>query len=339
MATSAAIWALPGKAHTDWAPAPAPSTTSRPATGGTAAAPPREPARSPESPPDPPPDQVPVSATSPEQPSGFVAYVDTGRDPGFQPVDAMRRTGADWFLLGHLTSGPDGCAALWSGKMGHSGDLVIGRLGGLRTAGGDAGVSFGGASGTDPAVTCKAKSRVASAYRSVLGAFDLTHLDFEPREKPSLPVAKRRAGAVAALQKEATAAHRPLWVSFSLPATRHGLSREHRALLRATRQAGARIDTVNLITPLKPGGLRGVAAAVRAAAPQIGAALALDHSTVWRHLGVTPVLSHPDALTPAGARTLAAYAERHHLTWLSLRGATPDDTITRVLTAPTERSK
>jgi chitinase len=95
-------------------------------------------------------------------------------------------------------------------------------------------------------------------------------------------------------------------------------------MVRATRRAGARIDTVNLLAPLEPGHLGRMAAAVRAASQQIAQPRSGS-------LALTPVLAHGGDLDEHDARTLSAYAARHGLAWLSLRGASPKQDISRIL--------
>ncbi|MEW9549453.1 hypothetical protein [Nonomuraea sp. NPDC050783] len=295
----------------------------------------------------------------------FARFVDTAREPGFDlPAEALR-TGVRHYLLGHLVAGgADGCSPRWASPDGtHLGpgeNPVANRIGRLRALGGDAAPSFGGAGGADPAAVCVRPGGLAAAYRRVVGAFDAGTLDFEPHDAPAAypasgdpasgepapgdpgpgadaGVVLRRARALRALQRE-----RPLRVSFTLPLRASGLDPADAAALRTTRQAGADVATVNLLALLEPraapaGRLGRLATAVHLARAQIARAQALDDpEEAWRRVALTLFLEHGSDLDVRDARTLKAYAARHGLAWLSLRGAAPDEEISDVLrgTAP-----
>ncbi|GAA3128532.1 hypothetical protein GCM10010466_19080 [Planomonospora alba] len=321
--TGAALWALPSDTDEWMRPAQARAQTAatlaatRPAASGLAAAP-----------------SAPLRGTGP---SGFAAFVDVVNDPRFNLPRAAQQNGVRWFTLGHLTAGQDGCTPRWGGRQDQGGNPVANRLGRLRTAGGDAGLSFGGSAGRELASACLVPGRLAAAYRQAVGAFDAAHIDFEIRDPADHEAVRRRAAAVATLQREKSGAGRPLAVSFTVPLTGEGLSSHDQLMLRTTREAGVRITAVNLLVPLRAaetarGRLRPVAAAVRAAQPQI--ARALGESPAWRRIALTPVLAGPTDLSAADARKLAGFAARHRLAWLSTRGATPVPEVVRLLAAP-----
>ncbi|MBB6547996.1 hypothetical protein [Nonomuraea rubra] len=209
---------------------------------------------------------------------------------------------------------------------------VANRIGRLRAMGGDAAPVFGGPGGKELAATCTRPGGLAAAYRRVVGAFDAAAVDFEVRDSDDRAAVLRRARAIRAVQRE-----RRLRVSFTLPLRRDGLAPGDAAMLRATREAGAEIETVNLLADVEPRGTRGarlglVAAAVRAAAEQIAPAQGLaDPGQVWRRIALTPVLADAGDLTERDARTLTEYATRHGLAWLSLRGVTPKPDVSRIL--------
>ncbi|GGK85699.1 hypothetical protein Ppa06_45240 [Planomonospora parontospora subsp. parontospora] len=318
--TGAALWLLPTETG-EWgrparAKAVAPLPAARTASGRTDAP------------------AVPSPAAGP---SGFVTFVDAVHDPFFHLPRAARQSGGRWFTLGHLTAGQDGCTPRWGGHQDQGVNPVANRLGRLRTAGGDAGLAFGGSAGRELASACPLPDRLAAAYRQVVGVFDVAHIDFEVRDSADHEAVRRRAAAISALQRETAGRGRPLAVSFTLPLTGRGLSPQDQLMLRTTREAGARITAVNLMVPLRPAApgrnrLRPVAAAVRAAQPQI--ARALGERSAWRRIALTPVLAGPSDLSPADARKLAGFAARHDLAWISTRGAVPAPEVARLLAAP-----
>ncbi|AQZ60247.1 Chitinase [[Actinomadura] parvosata subsp. kistnae] len=209
---------------------------------------------------------------------------------------------------------------------------VAGRIGELRALGGEVAPVFGGPGGQELAATCTKPGGLAAAYRRVVGAFDAAAVDFEVRDSADRAAVLRRARAIHALQRV-----RRLKVSFTLRLRRDGLAPGDVAMLRATQEAGAEVGTVNLLAPLEPRGTRGarlglVAASMRAAAGQVARAQRLaEPGAAWRRLALTPVLAGAGDLSAHDARTLAGYAARHGLAWLSLRGVIPDPHVSRIL--------
>ncbi|MFG1709902.1 hypothetical protein ACFLIM_42735 [Nonomuraea sp. M3C6] len=264
--------------------------------------------------------------------SGFVGFVDIAREPGFDLPKESRRTGVRRYALGHLVAGGDGCAPKWAGTLDPGRNPVANGIGRLRALGGDAAPVFGGPGGRELAVTCVRPGGLATAYRRVVGAFDAGSIDFEVRDSKDRAAVLRRARAIQAMQHE-----RRLRVSFTLPLKSYGLGAGDVAMLRATRRAGAEVGTVNLLAAIEPraasdGRLHRVAAAVRAARDQIARAQGLaDPDEAWRRVALTPVLAREGDLSELDARKLAAYAARHGLAWLSLRGVAPPPRVSRIL--------
>ncbi|MCK2217532.1 hypothetical protein MF672_027620 [Actinomadura sp. ATCC 31491] len=279
-----------------------------------------------------------LSAAVSETPQpGFVGYVDTAREPGFDLPARARRSGVRHYLLGHLVAGgADGCSPKWASAAGTPADPgenpVANRIGPLRALGGDAAPSFGGPDGPDPAARCVRPGGLSAAYRRVAGAFGAAALDFEPGDGDTAAAALHRARALRVLQRE-----RRLRVSYTLPLTASGLSAGDAASLRAARQAGAEVGTVNLLAEVEPraapaGRLHRLAAAIRLARAQIARAQAMpEPEQAWRRIALTLVLADGADLSEQDARTLTAYALRHGLAWLSLRGAAPDTGVSSVL--------
>ncbi|WP_043614032.1 hypothetical protein [Nonomuraea candida] len=235
-------------------------------------------------------------------------------------------------LVAHGTPLPAPAVSAVAGREGlldPGRNPVAGRIGRLRALGGDAAPVFGGPAGRELAATCTRPGGLAAAYRRVVGAFGAAAIDFEVRDSADRAAVLRRARAIHAVQRE-----RRLRVGFTLPLSRDGLAGSDVAMLRATRLAGAEVGTVNLLVPIPPGGARlgRTAAAVRAAAGQIARAQGLaGPAEAWPRIALTPVLSGPYDLSERDARTLAGYAARQGLAWLSLRGVSPKPDVSRIL--------
>ncbi|MEV4803403.1 hypothetical protein AB0K18_25655 [Nonomuraea sp. NPDC049421] len=253
---------------------------------------------------------------------------------------------------GGRSQGSDGGVAGRNGGSQVSDGEVVERVGRLRVLGGGAVPVFGGPRGRELAVACTRPGALTAAYRRVVGTLDATSADFEIRDSADRAAVLRRAHAIEAVQRE-----RPLRVSFTLPLGPGGLSADDVAMLRTTRRAGAEVSTVNLLAPVEPrtpastpagtpagttagtsagtseGARLGLmAAGVRKAAEQLAEAHDLRiEDEVWPHLALTPVQASTGDLSAGDARRLTAYATRHRLAWLSLRGAAPQPDVSRIL--------
>ncbi|WP_219464726.1 hypothetical protein [Nonomuraea rhizosphaerae] len=281
-------------------------------------------------------------------PAGFVAFAD-----GVSGLRSRTR----WYTIGHVIAGGDGCTGTWTGGLSASerpakrpagpsagerpGGLSAGgrpaglsaeRLRRLRAGGAEAGPVFGGPRGRELAAACARPDRLVPAYRRVIGGLGASYAEFEVRDSADRAAVTRRAHAIRALQRE-----RRLRVSFSLPLEPYGLAARDAAMLRLTRQAGADVGTVNLLAAMEPsgpfgGGTHRIALALRAARTQVAEAQAVpDTGEAWRRVAVTCVLTSPADLSEAEATTLAAFAGRHELAWLSLRGTPPQAPVARAL--------
>ncbi|WP_067131172.1 hypothetical protein [Microtetraspora malaysiensis] len=340
--TGYVMWLLPAKALPDM-PASVPVSAATPVPGVAAAAP--SPAATAPVPavsagaatwhPSRPVTPIRVGART-GGPAGYVVFVDAVREPGFDLAEAARRTGAGWYSLGHLTSGPDGCTPRWGGVTEQGRNPVANRLGPLRAQGGDAGIAFGGPSGQELAQTCPEPDRLLAAYRRVIGAFDPAVIDFEVRDSADAATTARRAAALGLLQQEAATTGRPLAVTFTLPAAESGLSAADAAMLRAVRAAGVEIRAVNLLVPLRTGAsgnLHRLAVAARAVQAQFEDVLGLTGRAAWQRIALAPVLTSPADLGGGRARRLAGFRARNGLAWVSVRGARPSDEVSRILGA------
>ncbi|MFI7440203.1 hypothetical protein [Nonomuraea indica] len=347
--TGVVIGLLPGRAQPDAGPG---SPSVHVAGPGTAAG----------RPPGPPGPPDADAAGGPAVAEGaFVAFVDAARLPVPGLAAHARRTGLRRYAVGHVIAEPGGCLPRWAGAAPAGGAAVaFGALRGpfadLRAVGGEAGLVLGGPAGRGLAGACATADDLAAAYRSLVTATGAAFLDFEVRDGADHAAAERRARAVRALQEEL-----PVRVGFTLELHPYGLAAQDVELLRLTHRLGADVTTVNLLAPVQapepgtplpvrevaaswdqPAGrsgagtpdarLRRVAAAVRVARDQVAAAQNLSGAgEAGRRIALTPVLDDPHGLSETDARKLSAFADRHGLAWLSLRGVRQDPAVTRIL--------
>lgn len=257
-------------------------------------------------------------------------------DAAGEPRPELPAAGVRSYTMGYIVAGPGGCAPHWAGARPGGGGSVAARIARLRADGGEVWATFGGPYGRELSVACDDPDRLLAAYRRVVTALAPAGLDFEAGGSAGSDVARRRAAAVARLQREARESGRPLRVTFTLPAARHGLEPAGQETLRAARAEGVEIDSVGLLVPVASGvsGLHDLAVAARAARLQIAAALDVPPDRAWRRMGLAPVLADARDLDAGDAGRLAAFRARNGLAWLSVRGARPPAEIVRILARP-----
>ncbi|WP_354640746.1 cellulose binding domain-containing protein [Kitasatospora camelliae] len=314
-------------------PAPSPSTgTASPKPSATATKPTTGPT-TPTPTPTPTPTSTPVPAGA-----RFAPYVDTSLFPPFDLVGTAKATGVKNFTLAFLVSG-GGCTPKWGGVTDLGSDAVAGQINALRALGGDVRVSFGGANGSELALTCTSAGDLAAAYQKAVDAFGLTKVDFDVEGGALGDTAAntRRAQAIAQLQKTAAAKGRPLDVSYTLPALPSGLTQDGVNLVANAKSNGVDIGAVNIMAmdygdgaAPNPQGQMGkfAIAAATATQAQVKSVLGLGDAAAWAKVAVTPMIGVNDVasevFTVADATQLAEFAKTKHLAWLAMWSGTRD---------------
>ncbi|MFD5462711.1 cellulose binding domain-containing protein [Kitasatospora sp. NPDC127059] len=269
---------------------------------------------------------------------GFAPYVDTSLYPPYDLVATAKATGVKNFTLAFVVSG-GGCVPKWGGVSDLSADAVAAQIGALRAIGGDVRVSFGGANGSELALTCGSTADLAAAYQKVVDAYGVTRLDFDVEGAATADTAAntRRAQAIAQLQHAAAAKGKALDVSFTLPALPSGLTQDGVGLVAGAKANGVAIGAVNImamdfgdgVAPDPQGRMGTYAiAAATATQAQVKSVLGLDDAAAWRKVAVTPMIGVNDVasevFTVADAKQLADFAAGRHLAWLAMWSGTRD---------------
>ncbi|MFF1544631.1 cellulose binding domain-containing protein [Streptomyces sp. NPDC058291] len=263
--------------------------------------------------------------------AGFAPYVDTSLYPAFDLLANMSATGVKDYNLAFVTDG-GGCTPKWGGVSDLATDGVAAQIGALRAKGGDVRVSFGGASGSEPATTCSSADALAAAYGKVVDAYRLTKVDFdvEGGALPDTAANTRRARAIAELQRR----HPGLDVSFTLPVMPEGLTQAGVTLLADAKANGVSIATVNIMAmdygPAYSGDMGAYAErAATATQAQVKSVLGLSDSAAWKAVAVTPMIGVNDVASEVfrveDAAQLVAFAKSKGLGRLSMWSATRDE--------------
>jgi hypothetical protein len=262
--------------------------------------------------------------------ASFAPYLDMTlhSDPA---LPAMRRdTGARLLSLGFVIGKAHRCEPSWGGIEPLRSGLIEREVAGVRAAGGDVVVSFGGATGPDLSQVCANPELLAAAYRSTVELYRARQVDFDI-EGAALddPVASRRAIlAIGLLERYVRGRGRPLRVSLTVPVDPTGLESDVLRLLKIARAGRVRLDIVNVMTMdygdgLAPPGrntMGGYAiAAATATERQLRRTLP---GGGFSRLGVTVLVGVNDVqdevFTLADAQALVRFARAHRLGRLSM---------------------
>jgi chitinase len=267
----------------------------------------------------------------------FAPYVDTTltpltqfQDPGDNPARQV--------VLGFVVAAPrTSCTPSWGGyydpaQASQSLNLDS-RVAEVRNQGGNVIISFGGLANSELATTCTNETALESAYSQVISRYDATTVDFdiEGAALDNVASIKRRAEALAALQKAATAKGKTLSVWLTLPVATTGLEPEALSLIASTLSAGVQVAGVNVMAmdfgSVEPDMGAAVTAALNATHGQLETiyrrfGLGANPATAWNRMGVTVMIGQNDTpgeiFSLADARTLSTFVQRHHLRRVSM---------------------
>lgn len=270
----------------------------------------------------------------------FAPYVDMTLYPTYDLVATARNQGLDFFTLAFIVADGRGQPS-WGGYEAYAvngGDFDIQirtQLAQLRSLGGDAMVSFGGAANQELAQVITEVQALTSAYQTVIDAYQLTHIDFDIEGAACADHASidLRSQAIALLQQHAAAAGRELHVWFTLPVLPSGLTNDGLYVVQSALRFGVTVAGVNIMAmdygdnaAPNPQGQMGEYA-IQAATSLFAQLRSLygpvsTDSQLWQMVGVTPMIGRNDVVTEVfdqeDARQLLAWGEQQGLSRLSL---------------------
>jgi hypothetical protein len=198
---------------------------------------------------------APAAAATPIPAHVFAPYFMTWTTESLTTL--AQQSGARYFTLAFLeTLGKHSCTLAWNGSKSQTIDSgrYLSDIASLRGMGGDVIPSFGGWSadqgGTEIADSCTDVKAIASAYESVITAYDVTRLDMdiEGRSLTRTDGIDRRNKAIKIVERWAAAQGRPLQISFTVPTSPSGLEASGIAVLQNAIANGTRVDVVNIMT-------------------------------------------------------------------------------------------
>ena len=186
----------------------------------------------------------------------FAPYVDMGLTVDWQLLNIQQQSGVKVFTLGFIV-GNGGCTPTWGGVGATvandtlpNGTTILSLVQGVRAAGGDVIISFGGASGTELALGCTSVSSLQAAYQAVLNKYRVNastpvRLDFDIEGGATTDQASitRRNQALRNLKS----ANPGLVISYTLPVLPTGLVQSGVNILNSVRTDGLVLDVVNVM--------------------------------------------------------------------------------------------
>ena len=199
-----------------------------------------------------------LSGPPPPPTSGkvFAPYVDMGLTVDWQLLTIQQQSGIKVFTLGFVV-GNGGCTPTWGGVGATvandtlpNGTTILSLIQGIRAAGGDVIISFGGASGTELALGCTTVSSLQAAYQSVLTKYSVNsstpvRLDFDIEGGATTDSASitRRNQALVGLKN----ANPGLVISYTLPVLPTGLVASGVNILNSVKASGLNLNVVNIM--------------------------------------------------------------------------------------------
>ncbi|NUR32327.1 MAG: sugar hydrolase [Catenulispora sp.] len=318
------------------APATAPATAP---SSASSTVPPTQPSSTSSSPP---PSPVPPPSSS-DGAYKFAPYVDTSQR---QDLGALASAAGTKYVTAAFVLSSGGCAPAWNGTAdaAFTANLKAG-LTDLRSRGGDAIASFGGANGAEPAQTCADVPSLKAAYKAVIDEYGLTHVDFDIEGAAGTDQASitRRSQALAQLQGDYAAAGKPLDVSLTLPVLPSGLTADALNVITDAARNGLRVSVVNVMAmdygdwaAPSPAGRMGqyAADAAQSVRDQLGTVYpTATDAQLWAMVGVTPMIGGNDTAGEvfqlSDARVLEQFAAQHHIGRLAMWSLTRDKACAR----------
>jgi chitinase len=259
------------------------------------------------------------SGPAPTNGGGFAPYIDISLTPDEQLLTIQQQSGIKTFILAFIV-GNGGCTPTWGGIGPITSDnlpdgvSILSLVQGVRAAGGDVIISFGGAAGSELALDCPDAASLQAAYQAVISKYSVNKidLDIEGGAVSDQASITRRDQALVALKK----ANPGLIVSYTLPVLPTGLVNTGVNILNSVKADGLALDLVNVMamdfgSGVDNGGQMGLDATLAATATEAQ----IQAAGLTASVGVTPDIGVNDTNTEifqlADVQTLLSFAASH----------------------------
>jgi hypothetical protein len=219
------------------------------------------------------------------------------------------------FVLG------EGCTQVWGDTLPIGSDSYTDpEIAKAKSEGASVIISSGGASGEPLAWTCSNQSSIDAGYQAIINDYGVTQLDFdvEGAAVADTAAAARQMQAM----KDLKASNPGLQFSMTLPVLTSGLTNDGVNILQAAKNAGIKIDVVNIMAMdyYAGTGTEMGQGAVSAAQATLAQMQSVDAGYTYANLGITPMIGKNDdgsTFTLADAQTVESFAAQHGVGRLS----------------------
>ncbi|WP_181807220.1 carbohydrate binding domain-containing protein [Streptomyces shenzhenensis] len=226
------------------------------------------------------------------------------------------------FVLG------EGCTQIWGDTLPIGNDSYTDpEIARAKSEGASVIISSGGASGEPLAWTCATQSSIDAGYQAIIDDYGVTQLDFdvEGAAVADTAAAARQMQAM----KDLKASNPNLRFSMTLPVLTSGLTNDGVNILKAAKNAGIRIDVVNIMTMdyYAGTGTEMGQAALSAARATLAQMQSVDSGYTYADLGITPMIGKNDdgsTFTLADAQTVESFAAQNGVGRLAFWSANRD---------------
>ncbi len=265
---------------------------------------------------------APASATSTARPAAagavFAPYTDMSNSQEPLLDTAITQHGVRNFTAAFVIG--SGCNDIWGDTLPVGGDSFTDPLiAKAQSEGANVIISSGGAAGWPLAWTCTDQNTINAGYQKILSSYGVNSLDFdiEGAAIADTASAARNMSAMKTLK-----ANNPgMTFSVTLPVLPSGLTADGVNIIQAAKNAGVKIDVVNIMTMDYYQGSQDMGqAAINAAQQTLSQMKSVDPSYTYANVGITPMLGINDDgsdFTLGNASTVESWAAANGIGRLS----------------------
>jgi hypothetical protein len=221
-----------------------------------------------------------------------------------------------------------GCNQIWGDTLPIGNDSYTDPLiAKAKSEGASVIISSGGASGEPLAWTCSTQSSIDAGYQAIINDYGVTQLDFDI-EGAAIADTAAAARQMQAM-KDLKASNPNLQFSMTLPVLTSGLTGDGVNILKAAKNAGIKIDVVNIMAMdyYAGTGTEMGQGAVSAAKATLAQMQSVDSGYTYANLGITPMIGKNDdgsTFTLADAQTVETFAAQNNVGRLAFWAITRD---------------
>jgi len=226
------------------------------------------------------------------------------------------------FVLG------EGCNQIWGDTLPIGNDSFTDpAIAKAKSEGASVIISSGGSAGEALAWTCTTQSSIDAGYQAIINDYGVTQLDFDV-EGAAIADTAAVARQMQAM-KDLKASNPSLQFSMTLPVLASGLTNDGVNILQAAKNAGIKIDVVNIMTMdyYAGTGTEMGQGSVSAAQATLAQMKSVDSSYTYANLGITPMIGKNDdgsTFTLADAQTVENFAAQNGVGRLAFWAITRD---------------